>query len=188
MNKKSNIYTRTGDLGTTALVGGTRVSKDDLRVEAYGTADELNSFIALLTCSASITADDHAFLLWLQHRLFDLGAYLATDNHGEMNVADGFGQDAISHVEHEIDRLDNELPPLQTFILPGGSRTSAIANVCRTVCRRLERRVVTLAQSTYVDPNVVRFINRVSDYLFVLGRHCNILEGTEEIAWQPTAK
>lgn len=188
MNKKSNIYTRTGDLGTTALVGGTRVKKNDLRVEAYGTADELNSFTALLASSAAIKAEDLAFLHWLQHKLFDLGSYLATDSHGEMTEAPGFGQESISKIEHEIDRLDNNLQPLQAFILPGGSRPATLANVCRTVCRRLERRIVTLAESVWVDPNVVRFVNRLSDYYFVLGRYCNLCEGVEETVWKQDNK
>ena len=188
MNKKSNIYTRTGDLGTTALVGGTRVKKNDLRVEAYVTADELNSFTALLASSAAIKGEDLAFLHWLQHKLFDLGSDLATDSHGEMTEAPGFGQESISKIEHEIDRLDNNLQPLQAFILPGGSRPAALANVCRTVCRRLERRIVTLSEGVWVDPNVVRFVNRLSDYYFVLGRYCNLCEGVEETVWKQDNK
>lgn len=183
MPKKSNIYTRTGDLGTTALCGGTRVKKNDLRVEAYGTVDELNSNLGILASSPNMPDDQVKFIIWLQNKLFDLGGYLATDHQGEMNEAPGLGQEAISKLEHEIDRLDSELPPLKRFVLPGGSRRAAIAHVCRTICRRAERQIVALNESTWIDPNVLRFVNRLSDFLFVMARYSNVMGGTEELFW-----
>lgn len=184
MIKKSNVYTRTGDLGTTALVGGTRVKKNHIRVEAYGDVDELNSQIGRLEAMGSLDAETRAFLVWIQHKLFDLGSYLATDSNGEMVEANGFGQETISKLEHEIDKLDNDLPPLKAFILPGGSPAAAFANISRAVCRRAERKIVTLSDNIWVDPNVIRFINRLSDYLFVLGRSLNFSAGVEEKAWK----
>ena len=186
MTKKSNVYTRTGDSGSTSLVGGTRARKNDPRVEAYGTIDELNSFIALLIASGNLDADsDNAdFLRWVQNRLFDMGAYLATDNNGKKNEATAFGADSITRIETEIDRLDSELPPLRNFILPGGTTLSALSSICRTVCRRAERDILTLNDNNWVDPNVIKFINRLSDYFYVLSRHFNVKAGKEEIAWK----
>ena len=186
--KKSNIYTRTGDLGTTALVDGSRVKKNNIRVEAYGTVDELNSFIGLLCADSSLDEADKSFLFWIQNKLFDLGAYLATDNNGAMTEAPGFGQEAISKLEHEIDRLDNDLPQLRAFILPGGCTLAALAGVCRTVSRRAERQIITLQENNWVDPNVIRFVNRLSDYFFVLARAFNISRDAEEVVWQKDIK
>lgn len=184
MIKKSNVYTRTGDLGTTALIGGTRVKKNHARVEAYGDVDELNSQIGRLETMGALDAPAHEFLNWVQNKLFDLGCYLATDTHGDMVEAQGFGQDTISKIEHEIDKMDNNLPPLRAFILPGGCPAAAFANISRAVCRRVERRIIALSENIWVDPNVIRFINRLSDYLFVLGRNLNLVAGVEERTWR----
>lgn len=185
MINKSSLYTRTGDLGSTALADGTRVKKNHLRVSAYGDIDELNSFIGLLLSTNHdwLKSEDREFMAWTQNKLFDLGAYLATDSKGSMTEAAGFGQDAISKVEHEIDRLDSQLEPLKAFILPGGALQASLANVCRTICRRAERHIVTLNDNIWVDPNVLRFINRLSDYFFALGRYINFNAHVEEKTW-----
>lgn len=190
MKEKSTLYTRSGDTGTTSLVDGTRIKKNHMRVMAYGTVDELNSFLGLLLATVPDTLDEEnrSFIGWVQNKLFNLGAYLATDNKGRMTEAEGFGQTTISRVEEAIDRVDRSLPALKAFILPGGSPQAAVANVCRTVCRRAERDIVSLSSSTWVDPNVIRFVNRLSDYLFAIGRMANVASGTEEITWKQVDK
>ncbi|MDE6267198.1 MAG: cob(I)yrinic acid a,c-diamide adenosyltransferase [Muribaculaceae bacterium] len=182
--EKSPLYTRTGDAGTTALVGGKRVSKTDPRLEAYGTVDELNSHLGVLAASPVIRHDDRDTIIFIQNKLFNIGAYLATDNPDNAPTeCVGLGHQAISRIETEIDRLDNTVPPLNQFVLPGGSPFSAQANVARTVCRRCERRIIALQETTHVDSALTRFINRLSDYLFVLGRYYNNLTETPEIFW-----
>lgn len=179
------IYTRTGDAGTTSLVGGKRVSKASARLEAYGTVDELNSFIGLLLASADIDADSRNALTMVQNKLFNVGAYLATDNSGNPTLKPaGLDNTYIEALEQQIDRLTERLPQLHSFILPGGTKAAAIANVCRTVCRRAERHIVALGQENHVDDTVTRFINRLSDYLFTLGRHLNHTAGIAEPEWQ----
>lgn len=182
--KKSPLYTRTGDAGTTALVGGKRVRKTDPRLEAYGTVDELNSQLGILAASPKIEAEDRATIIFTQNKLFNIGAYLATDNPTSAPTeCVGLGHQAISLLENEIDRLDSLVPPLNQFVLPGGSTLSAQANVARTVCRRCERRIIALQETTHVDAAVTRFINRLSDYLFIFGRYYNFLSETPEIFW-----
>lgn len=182
--KKSIVYTRTGDLGTTALVGGQRVRKSNPRVDTYGTIDELNSWIGLLATDNTLDPTTLSDLLWIQNKLFDLGSYLATDPVDEMTQAPGFGQPAVSRLEHTIDRLDQALPTLTQFILPGGSTTAAQASIARTICRRAERRMVALAEQSWLDPDTLRFINRLSDLLFVLSRYFNQITDTSERFWQ----
>lgn len=183
--KKSNLYTRTGDLGTTSLVGGERVSKASPRLEAYGTVDELNAALGLLLAHPGISSDERADLERVQHKLFTIGAYLATPApDGAITTARGLGQKAISDLERGIDRLDASVPPLDRFLLPGGTPAAAAAHVARTVCRRAERAIVALADSgVYVDPDVIRYVNRLSDYLFVLSRNINHQAGADEIFW-----
>lgn len=180
---KSFIYTRTGDLGTTSLVGGTRVSKDDARLEAYGTIDELSSCLgklAVVTAGADPAAS--VMIGFIQNKLFNIGAYLAT---ADAREAKGLSEDDIRTIEEAIDTVDGELPPLQCFVLPGGCREAAEVHVCRTVCRRAERRVVALMrQGIDIDPRVIKFLNRLSDWLFVLARHLNVLLNIEERPWQ----
>lgn len=184
--KKSIIYTKTGDKGTTSLVGGQRVSKAHQRIESYGTVDELNSFIGLL-----ITAlDDQAeieFLSFVQHKLFTIGSYLATDQETtELKIESKVMPETISRIEHEIDRLDNELPKMRNFILPGGARSASLAHVCRTVCRRAERQIYRLAETNPVEEPVLIFMNRLCDYLFVLARKECIKNNGKEIIWDYT--
>lgn len=184
--KKSPLYTRTGDLGTTSLVDGTRVSKSHPRLEAYGTVDELNSWMGVLATDPQMPADCLPLIFRIQNRLFDLGAYLATPGtpDGPMPQAASLNREAISEVEREIDRLDEAVPPLRRFVLPGGTRLSGWCHVARTVCRRAERHCISLAASEYVDPNAIRYVNRLSDYLFVLSRYVNVSAGVSERCWE----
>ena len=169
MIKKSNVYTATGDGGQTSLASGQRVAKDDVRLEAYGTVDELNSFIGLLD---NLHNETKAVLRIVQNKLFNIGGYLATEG---ADSCFGLDEEDVSRLEHFIDVLDSELPPLQRFVLPGGSRISSVSHVCRSVCRRCERRVISLERSgVKIDPNVVKYLNRLSDFFFVLARFNNI--------------
>lgn len=165
--KKSNVYTRTGDNGTTSLVGGKRVVKSDQRIESYGTIDELNSFLGMLVTNISSSRDTD-FLKTIQNRLFVLGSYLATPS--EKSSVCKITEQHIKDLEVEIDRIDGALPPLKFFVIPGGSSPSAIAHVCRSVCRRAEREMLRLTELDPVDPQALKYINRLSDYLFVLSR------------------
>ena len=167
--KKSILYTRTGDNGTTSLIGGKRVSKGCQRIEAYGTIDELNAFFGLL-CAKLTNEDDKRFILLVQNRLFVLGGYLATPVEQEKAVPCPFTEKQIEQMEAEIDRIDADLPALKAFCIPGGSESSALAHVCRTVCRRAEREMLRLSESDTVDSQVIKYINRLSDYLFALSR------------------
>ena len=183
---KSLIYTRTGDKGTTSLVGGQRVSKADRRIESYGTIDELNSFIGLLM-TAIDDAEDEQFLLFIQHKLFTIGSYLATDQSTtELKIESQVTQESIEKIEHEIDRIDETLPKMKNFVLPGGCRSASLAHVCRTVCRRAERRIYSLAEQAEVEDPVLIFVNRLSDYLFVLARKECLKHNGKEIIWDYT--
>lgn len=182
--KKSFIYTCTGDAGTTSLVGGKRVKKNDCRIESYGSVDELNSTLGLLAAMPDISVEYRSLLTFIQNKLFNIGAYLATDNpDGNTSPARGLSIDDITRIEQTIDKIDASLPPLNNFVLPGGSQSAAIAHICRTSCRRAERRIIDLAEISYVDTLVLKFINRLSDFLFVFARFCNINNNTDEIFW-----
>ncbi|MDO5394941.1 MAG: cob(I)yrinic acid a,c-diamide adenosyltransferase [Bacteroidales bacterium] len=176
------IYTKTGDTGTTSLVGGTRTTKNSPRLEAYGAIDELNSWIGLIAAIDPDTANRDT-LQWVQNRLFDLGTILATEADSAWQPPQ-FPTENITRLEKEIDRLDNALPRHNRFILPGGSPLSANTQIARTVARRAERRIVTLTQTETIQPAAITFINRLSDYLFVLARYQNIKNGINEIFWQ----
>ncbi|MDE6715346.1 MAG: cob(I)yrinic acid a,c-diamide adenosyltransferase [Muribaculaceae bacterium] len=189
--KKSNLYTATGDAGTTSLVGGQRVSKIDDRLEAYGTIDELNSFIGVLVATPGVDAGNTTFLQSIQNKLFNIGAYLATDNaeltpEADMQAANAYGitPEDVSKVEHQIDALDAAVPALDKFLLPGGTLAAAQAHVCRTVARRAERRIIKLHQEHLVAPQVLKYINRLSDYFFALSRLLNHNANQPEIFWQ----
>jgi len=183
MTKKSLIYTRTGDKGKTSLVGGARVKKTHVRLEAYGTVDELNSQLGLLYTYLT-EEGDKKLILWVQHKLFSVGSYLATDqSNTALRIESQIADEDIHRLENAIDEADASLPPLKAFVIPGGSRGSAVCQVCRTVCRRAERRILTMAEEHEVTENVSAFVNRLSDYLFVLARKMNLLVETDEIYW-----
>ena len=186
--KKSLVYTKTGDRGTTGLIGGTRVSKTHIRLEAYGTVDELNANLGLLITYLN-EEHDREFLLHVQNKLFAIGSHLATDQDKvRLNEVSIITPADVEQIEHEIDAADEILPPLSNFVLPGGSRISSRAQICRTVARRCERRVVTLANEHDVDQNVLTSLNRLSDYFFVLARFNNIHNQIEEIFWDKDCK
>jgi len=178
------LYTKTGDKGQTGLIGGTRVAKNDVRLEAYGTVDELNSFIGLLT-TYSIPEKEKLFLRLIQNRLFTVGSHLATDTSKiELNQASILSEDDITQIELEIDRIDEFLPALTSFILPGGSQSGALCHVCRTVSRRAERRMFDMNELYAVDSKILIYFNRLSDYFFALSRFLTIENGGEEICWK----
>lgn len=184
---KSSLYTRTGDDGTTALVDGSRELKTAPRIEAYGTVDELNSWIGLVASQPGLPDDDRELLPWIQMRLFDIGSYLACPEPAEGQVpllSPGVDTSSVERLEQAIDRLDSSTPRLKRFVLPGGSQASAMAQVARTVARRAERRILTLHSASPVDAAARRFVNRLSDYLFILGRHLNHLSSTPELFWE----
>lgn len=176
------IYTKTGDAGTTSLVGGKRVAKDDARLEAYGTVDELNSWLGLIAAISILPAEDNATLQWLQNKLFDLGALLATEPESKWQPKQLTDAD-IARLETEIDRIDSQLPRHNQFILPGGCAQAAHAHIARTVARRAERHMVTLARHADVPTPAMRFINRLSDYLFVFARYLNKIAQKNEVFW-----
>lgn len=176
------IYTRKGDTGETSLIGGKRVSKTSLRIEAYGTIDELNSVIGLVRDSAR-HKDEDAFLVDIQNNLFTIGSKLATAEGSKMELPELVKED-VDALEKAMDLMDEQLPALKNFILPGGDLAASHCHLARTVCRRAERRVVELAQSGSVDELIIRYLNRLSDYLFVLARFFTAKHGGEETAWK----
>jgi cob(I)alamin adenosyltransferase len=171
------IYTKTGDKGKTSLLGGTRVSKGHAKLEAYGTVDELNSVIGMV---ASKSVEHNAFLTNIQHKLFNIGSLLAMEKEVSFEMPDIDLTD-VEALEKEIDRMNEHLEPLKNFILPGGSVAGAEAHLARCVCRRAERRVVVLDNEDYTL--VVQYLNRLSDYLFVLSRDLLRIEGKSETIW-----
>lgn len=180
------IYTKTGDTGKTSLIGGTRVSKSHLRIESYGTVDELNSHIGLLRDQLA-DAFSIGMLKEIQDRLFTIGSCLACDPDKEvkMKVPDLHDSD-IDLLEREMDRMEELLPVMKNFILPGGLPASSQAHICRCVCRRAERTCVSMTDHEMaVEPLVIKYLNRLSDYLFVLARYTTHLAGAEEITWKP---
>ncbi len=177
------IYTRTGDAGSTGLFGGPRTPKDDVRIEAYGTVDELNAVLGVAgayICDKGITAQ----LFRIQNELFNIGAELATPDPDRMGTRAQL-QPAIDRLESEIDAAEGELPPLKHFILPAGSLAATHLHMARAVCRRAERRVVTLSHTAEpaISTEIVIYLNRLSDLLFVLSRQANQLDAVEEVRW-----
>ena len=175
------IYTKTGDSGTTSLVGGSRVSKDNVRVEAYGTVDELNSHIGLLAeLMRPLAGGYYDELKAVQHNLFTLQTLLATEDETIYSRLPQLQEEEVEMLERQIDTISDQLPKLQNFVIAGGTTVGAQCHVCRTVCRRAERCVVTLAREAKVDDILLRYLNRLSDYLFVLARHSVVMAGKEE--------
>jgi cob(I)alamin adenosyltransferase len=186
--KITKVYTRRGDKGQTSLVGGHRVSKASTRLEAYGTVDELNSHLGLL---AAMLPEGHekAMIECIQNNLFNVCTNLATDqDQDELYPSARLPEGAIQELEQEVDSIQHELPERQGFILPGGTQTAAQTHVCRTVCRRAERRIVALAETATVSPEVQQYVNRLSDYLFVLAKKLNFIANKSEKLWQNACK
>jgi cob(I)alamin adenosyltransferase len=179
-NQPMKIYTRTGDAGETGLWGGLRVSKDALRVHAYGTIDECNAMIGL-ACAAGLEAELGQLMAAAQAQLFVLGADLATP--GEATNIPRIGAEDVQELEQQIDRLESSLQPLRQFILPGGSPGAAHLHAARTICRRAERWTVSLAKAEEVNPQVLMFLNRLSDFLFVAARAANQRAGVADVPW-----
>ena len=182
----NRIYTRGGDSGETSLVGGQRLPKDALRIECYGTVDELNAFLGMACLSAETAVPDLAVILKrVQNELFNLGSILATRS-GDIHPKQPRVTTAeITQLETEIDFANESLAPLRSFVLPGGSRLSAELHVCRTVCRRAERLTVALAREETIPPETIQYLNRLSDALFVWSRWVNHVLRAPEVLWQP---
>ena len=180
------IYTKTGDLGKTSLIGGTKVAKSHIRIESYGTVDELNSYIGLVSDHITDTPTK-IILKEIQDRLFTIGSSLACDPDKEplMKIPDLKEEDVVL-LENEIDKMNDTLPVMKSFILPGGHVAVSTAHITRCVCRRAERLCVNMQQhDLFVEPLVIKYLNRLSDYLFVLARYIGHLLGVDEIPWKP---
>ncbi len=186
----TKIYTKMGDQGSTMLASGEMVPKADRRIEAFGSIDELNAFVGLL-CDELHLLGDARFadivlaLKKIQNELFDVGGELATPlDHLDINKQQVVGADHIARLEQEIDRMNANLPPLQNFVLPGGHRANSLAHVCRTICRRSERQIVRLSETTPLRNEMIVFTNRLSDWFFVLSRNISSLIGAPEVLWE----
>jgi cob(I)alamin adenosyltransferase len=178
-HRLTKIYTRTGDDGSTGLGDGSRAPKNSLRIEGIGAVDELNSQVGVLLAEAGLSREVRDCLTTVQHELFDLGGELSIP--GRSAVVES----QVTHLENVLDALNENLPPLKEFILPGGTRAAALCHVARAVCRRVERRVVALAQAEPVSPVSLRYLNRLSDLLFVMCRSINRDGGAGDVLWQP---
>jgi cob(I)alamin adenosyltransferase len=181
-NRLTKIYTRTGDDGTTGLGNGERVAKDCPRVEAFGTVDELNCCIGLILAAPGLPSAIRASLTGIQHRLFDLGGELAVPGRDVILAADS------TNLEQVLDELNTDLPALKDFVLPGGTPGAAACHLARAVCRRAERSVIALQRDDAVNPESVRYLNRLSDLLFVMSRVLCRVDGGSEVLWQPRQK
>ena len=183
------IYTKTGDLGKTSLIGGTKVPKSHLRIESYGTVDELNSYIGLVNDLIN-DSNNKIVLKEIQDRLFTVGSSLACDPDKEplMKIPD-LKEEDIELLEKEIDKMNEALPAMKSFILPGGHPAVSTIHIARCVCRRAERLCVNMKEhELFVEPLVIKYINRLSDYLFILSRYIGFLLNVEEIPWKPRVK
>lgn len=176
-HRLSKIYTRTGDQGTTGLGDGSRVNKDDARIEAIGAVDELNAAIGLLA-TEDIPQKIHTLLIDIQHTLFDLGGELSIPGHNMVF------EKHVTYLEQHLDELNDQLQPLKEFILPGGSKVAATCHLARSICRRAERRLFSLARSSEVSSPASQYLNRLSDLLFVIARYLNKHSETAETLWQ----
>jgi len=182
--KITKVYTRTGDKGETSLVGGVRIKKSDIRLEAYGTVDELSAHLGMLVAMME-NGEERDLVVRIQNNLFNVCTHLATDQsqtplYPSAHLADS----EIALIEERIDSLMKQLPERQGFILPGGTTAACQAHICRTVCRRAERRIAALAEVAKTDPEISQYMNRLSDYLFVLAKIINFNAGSNEIVWE----
>ena len=186
--KITKVYTRTGDKGETSLVGGVRIKKSHIRLEAYGTVDELSAHLGMLVAMMKEN-EERDFLVRTQNNLFNVCTHLATDQsqtplYPSAHLADG----ETTLLEQRVDNLMKQLPERQGFVLPGGVPAACQAHICRTVCRRAERRIAALAEEAQIAPEMQQYVNRLSDYLFVLAKIINFNEGKSEIVWQNVCK
>ncbi len=184
MEKAIKIYTKTGDDGTTGLVGGSRVKKYDVRLEAYGTVDELNASLGIIR-SCELPEEFAGWLIEVQNKLFNMGSRLASDEKGDAFTSGlSITEKDILFLENAIDEMESTLPELTQFILPGGAPAPAQCHVARTVCRRAERRILEFAEQNKVQPEIIKYMNRLSDFLFVLARKLTAIRGLEDMAWK----
>jgi len=182
----NRIYTKTGDKGETHLAGGQRVAKDSLRIECYGTVDELNAFVGMACLSAAAAVPPLAVILRrVQHELFNLGSILATQPEDVHPKQARITSAEIEQLEHEIDKANADLAPLRSFVLPGGSRLNTELHACRTICRRAERLAVRLAREEQIPAETIQYLNRLSDAFFVWSRWANHAMGIAEVLWEP---
>ncbi|MCX2743386.1 cob(I)yrinic acid a,c-diamide adenosyltransferase [Mangrovivirga sp. M17] len=178
------VYTKTGDDGTTGILGGTRLPKSHIRIEAYGTVDELLSWIGMVR-DQKVNEKRNDFLIRIQDRLFTLGSYLASDPEKSKVAIPKINEQDIKDLEAEMDTMDENLPPLKNFVLPGGNQSVSYVHIARTVCRRAERAVVLLNEHQALDKKVIHYLNRLSDYLFVLSRMNSKELNATETPWVP---
>lgn len=187
--KITKVYTKTGDKGMTSLVGGIRIKKNDVRLEAYGTVDELSAHLGMLASMLKPGDRERDVITRIQNNLFNVCSHLATDQsktplYPSAHLAEG----EIDFLEQRVDEMMNLLPTRQGFILPGGCPAACQAHICRTVCRRAERRIAALAEQATVGPEMLQYVNRLSDYLFVLAKIINFNECVDEIVWENACK
>jgi len=191
MVRINKVYTKTGDKGETSLAQGRRISKDHPRVNAYGTVDELNSLVGIVRCfnlqkPASVRRDKfESILQTIQQRLFDIGSILATDPKSDSKNLPALSEQNVTWLEDVIDAMNEELSPLKSFVLPGGSPVNAFLHQCRTVCRRAEREIVSLNREEEIDSNLLAYVNRLSDALFVFSRWTASTMNEDEFLWEP---
>ena len=178
------IYTKTGDKGKTSLIGGTRVLKNHIRIETYGTVDELNSYIGLIR-DQLIDDDSKNSLIEIQDRLFTIGSSLASDPEKSTMKIPDLNEKDITFLEQEIDKMNETLPEMKSFILPGGHTTVSFCHIARCVCRRAERLTINLSETSFVAELVIKYLNRLSDYLFMLSRKLSQYLMVREIPWKP---
>lgn len=178
------IYTKKGDLGKTGLIGGTRVPKYALRIDSYGTVDELNSYLGLLRDRA-LSVSDKEIVIGIQDRLFTIGSWLASDPEKSKMELPEIKKEDVKQLELEIDRMEEKLEPMRFFVLPGGHETVSFCHITRCVCRRAERLVAELNEESPINPIIMAYMNRLSDFLFVYGRYISAQLGAEEIPWKP---
>ncbi len=182
----NRIYTKAGDQGQTHLAGGQRIAKDSLRIECYGTVDELNAFVGMAGVSSTECIPELAAILRrVQHELFNLGSILATQPENVHPKQARITPAEIEQLEKEIDRMNADLAPLRSFVLPGGSRLNTELHACRTICRRAERIAVSLAREEEIPPETIQYLNRLSDAFFVWSRWANHVLGLPEVLWEP---
>lgn len=181
------IYTKTGDKGTTSLIGGTRLSKAHVRIDAYGTVDELNSYIGMLR-DQPVNENRRELLKEIQDRLFTIGSHLASESDQTKRTLPDLYDEDVTILESAMDAVDSQVPQLRAFVLPGGHPSVSFGHIARTVCRRAERAVIHLQQGEEVEEIVIRYLNRLSDYLFMLCRAMTYELNVEEVTWKPRIK